>query len=397
MRQLLPALLLLLVCGTSPAAPRQVDDHRWEGVERIVAIGDLHGDYGSYLAVMQAAGLVDQRGRWTGGQAHLVQTGDIPDRGPDTRRIILHMAKLAKDAARHGGRIHNLMGNHEAMNVYGDLRYVHPGEYAAFADRQSTKRRERYYAAVLDGIARRDPGRPSALPDDFRAQWEAEHPLGWIEHRLAWDPRFDPDGEMYRWTMATRVAIQINDVVFLHGGISSDYCGNSLRSLTTKAHDALRRADPADRGILNDPRGPLWYRGLAGVAPATPLETVDAILANHGAKHVVIGHTPTGGAIWPRLQGRVIMIDTGMSAVYGGLIAYLEITRDGPVAGYRDGRLPLPTDDGGRLAYLDEVIALHPDTASLRQRRDALHAGADSTPVSAEGTAPPTSICDISP
>ncbi len=400
MRPLL--LVLLFACGASLAAPRQVDDHRWEGVERIVAIGDLHGDYASYLAVMQAAGLVDKRGRWIGGSTHLVQTGDIPDRGPDTRRIINHMAKLARQAAKRGGRIHNLMGNHEAMNVYGDLRYVHPGEYAEFADKQSAQRRERYYAATLDDLARRDPERHAALPADFRAQWNAEHPLGWIEHRLAWDPRFDPKGEMYRWTMATRVAIQINDLVFLHGGISSDYCGNALESLTTKAHDALRRADPNDRGILDDPRGPLWYRGMAGVAPATPVETVDAILANRGAKHVVIGHTPTGGAIWPRLDGRVIMIDTGMSAAYGGPIAWLEITRDGRFAGYRGGRLPLPADDAGRLDYLEKVVALHPDVATLRQRLDALRAGeVDAPPVQPaddiEGAAPPAPTCGISP
>lgn len=399
MRPLL--LILLFACGASLAAPRQVDDHRWEGVERIVAIGDLHGDYASYLAVMQAAGLVDKRGRWIGGSTHLVQTGDIPDRGPDTRRIINHMAKLARQAAKRGGRIHNLMGNHEAMNVYGDLRYIHPGEYAAFADKQSAQRRDRYYAATLDDLARRDPERHAALPADFRTQWNAEHPLGWIEHRLAWDPRFDPKGEMYRWTMATRVAIQINDLVFLHGGISSDYCGNTLESLTSKAHDALRRADPDDRGILDDPRGPLWYRGMAGVAPATPVETVDAILANRGAKHVVIGHTPTGGAIWPRLDGRVIMIDTGMSAAYGGPIAYLEITRDGLFAGYRGGRLPLPTEDAKRLDYLDRVIALHPGLATLLQRREALRAGQTDVPPlapdEADAATPAAPSCGISP
>lgn len=395
MRHLLPGLLLL-TCGAAIATPHQIDDHRWEGVERIVAIGDLHGDYASYLAVMQAAGLVDGRGRWSGGQTHLVQTGDIPDRGPDTRRIIAHMAGLAKQAEKRGGRIHNLMGNHEAMNVYGDLRYVHPGEYAAFADPQSAQTRARFLDTLLADLARRDPARHAALPEDFRARWEREHPLGWVEHRRAWDPRFDPKGELYRWTMATRVAVQINELVFLHGGISSDYCGNSLQSLTDKTREALRRGDPGPRSILNDPRGPLWYRGMAGVAPATSLATVDAVLTRRGARHIVIGHTITGGAIWPRLDARVIMIDTGMASVYGGPVAYLEVTADGLFAGYRGGRLPLPREDAGRLDYLEQVIALHPDNRTLLERRDALRRGeSDAAPAQAEGAATP--VCGVSP
>lgn len=395
-----PLLLLglLLLCEAAWAAPRQLDDHHWQGVVRIVAIGDLHGDYDSYITVLGAAGLVDKKGRWSGGQAHLVQTGDIPDRGPDTRRIIGHMAKLAKEAAKAGGRVHNLMGNHEAMNAYGDLRYVHPGEFQAFVDKQSAARRDRYYAATLESLVRGDPAKRAALPADHRAQWEREHPLGWIEHRLAWDPRFDPKGEMFQWTLKAKVAIQLNGLVFLHAGISSDYCGNGLDWMTAKAHEALRRADPDDHGILEDPRGPLWYRGMAGVAPATSVETVDAILARHDAKHVVIGHTTTGGVIWPRLDGRVVMIDTGMAEPYGRHIGWLEATDQGLFAGYRGGRLPLPRDDAGRLDYLGKVIALHPGNAALAKRRDELLAGKPDEPAAPAdaAAATPSPTCGIS-
>ena len=92
--------------------------YEWEGVERVVAVGDLHGDYDHYLATLVAAGIVDSKGKWIGGTAHLVQTGDIPDRGADTGKIIEHITKLDKQARRKGGRVHNLIGNHEAMNSY---------------------------------------------------------------------------------------------------------------------------------------------------------------------------------------------------------------------------------------------------------------------------------------
>jgi 3',5'-cyclic AMP phosphodiesterase CpdA len=399
MRHLMFALLLL--AGAASAAPRQVDEFHWDGVERIVAIGDLHGDYDSYLAALRGAGIVDAKGRWIAGATHLVQTGDIPDRGPDTRRIVEHMAELAKQAAKKGGRVHNLMGNHEAMNATGDLRYVVPGEYAAFADAKSAERRDRYYATVLARLAKDDPARFAALPADHRAKWNDEHPLGWVEHRAAWDPRWNAKGEMLLWTLQEPVAIQVNDLLFVHGGIGPAYCGNDLASMTRMAHEALRRADPASPGILEDENGPLWYRGLAGLAPATPVAIVDAMLAAHGARRIVIGHTPTGGVVWPRLDGRVVMIDTGMSAVYGGHVGWLEATKDGLFAGYPGGRLALPKDDAARAAYLDAVIALQPGNTALAKRRDALRAGnaelaPDDGDAGALSTPAPAATCGIS-
>ncbi len=383
-------LLALLIFGQPVmAAPRQVDEYRWAGVGRIVAIGDLHGDYHGYIAVLESAGLVNRRGRWIGGDTHLVQTGDIPDRGPDTKRIIGHLAQLAREARRQGGRVHNLLGNHEAMNVYGDLRYTTAGEYQAFAGRGSAALRDRYFAAMIEALAASNPERHASPPEDYRGQWDREHPLGWVEHRLAWDPRLGDKGELFQWAMQAKVAIQINEMLFVHGGISRAYCGNSLQSLTSMAHEALRSSDPDQLGILEDERGPLWYRGLAGVAPATPTEIVDAILKTHRARHIVIGHTPTKGIVWPRLDGRVVMIDTGIGAAYGSHIGWLEAGKDGLVAGYRGARLPLPVEDGQRLDYLDKVIKLHPGNAALKERRAALLSG--------QGAAPPGESEDAKP
>jgi 3',5'-cyclic AMP phosphodiesterase CpdA len=375
MRLLLFALLLFT--HALGAAPRQVDAHRWEGVERIVAIGDLHGDHDRAMLALRGSGLVDARGRWSGGATHLVQTGDIADRGPDTRRIVALLRDLSRQAERAGGRVHVLLGNHEAMNVLGDLRYVTAGEYAAFADRRSPSRRDRYYEAVIAALRKQDPDAFATLPDDHRTQWDQAHPLGWVEHRLAWDPRWGTDGEMFQWAVSLPVAVQINDIVFVHGGISGAYCGNSLESLTSLAHAALRRPAAGAEGldILLDQDGPLWHRGLAGEAPAATPDLVDAILGRHGARHIVVAHTPTGGVVWPRLDGRVILIDTGISDAYGGHVGWLEATPGRLFAGYPGGKVALPADDRGRLAYLDAVIALQPGNAELIRRRETLLAG----------------------
>ena len=68
--------------------------------------------------------------------ATLVQMGDVVDRGPDSLKIIHDLMKLQREAPKRGGQVIVVLGNHEAMMMTDDMRYVHPGEYAAFADRE---------------------------------------------------------------------------------------------------------------------------------------------------------------------------------------------------------------------------------------------------------------------
>src|SRR5215469_10729313 len=104
----------------------------WTGVERVVAVGDVHGDYEQLVAVLKTAALIDDQLNWTGGKTHLVQNGDLLDRGPDSRKAMDLLIRLEKQAGEAGGYVHALIGNHEAMNVYGDFRYTSAGEFAAF-------------------------------------------------------------------------------------------------------------------------------------------------------------------------------------------------------------------------------------------------------------------------
>jgi hypothetical protein len=367
-------LTLLFFSLSVWAAPREIDDHHWEGVERIVAIGDIHGDYAHYAATLQAAGLINARGKWTGGATHLVQNGDIPDRGSDTAKIIEHLQKLTKEASKEGGRVHSLIGNHEAMNVYGDLRYVSPGEYQAFVNKNSAALRDRYFSAMMQNLQQRDAAAFAALPLNYREMWDKDHPLGWVEHRQAWDPAWNPKAEIGLWVMSHKAAIQINDSVFVHGGISGKYCRNTLQSMTDKVVGGLKAFDPENTGILEDEYGPLWYRGLSGEAPEAPAESVQAVLDFNRAARIVVGHTPTSGVIWPRFDGRVIQIDTGISAAYGGHVAYLEITTEGLYAGYPSGKVKLPTDSSGLLPYLEQVVALDPENTHLRNLQKTLSA-----------------------
>src|SRR6185436_7607553 len=111
----------------------------------IVAVGDLHGDYSAWFDIARDARLIDPKGRWVGGNTTLVQLGDVTDRAPDSLKIIRSLQQLAKQAPRSRGKVVVVLGNHEAMNLLGDLRYTTPGEFTAFTDGRSTERRERAY------------------------------------------------------------------------------------------------------------------------------------------------------------------------------------------------------------------------------------------------------------
>lgn len=387
-------LVLLGVYSCALGQPRQLDDYRWEGVKRVVAIGDLHGDEAQYRKVMESAGLINSRGKWTGGETHLVQTGDITDRGADSRAIIDHLQGLKKQAEKKGGRVHTLIGNHEAMNSYGDLRYVHAGEFAAFQSRNSEKIREQQWQFQLNRIKQTKPEMFLTMNlDEYRKEWEQKIPLGWVEHRLAWSP----DGEYGKQILESPLVLMINGTLFLHGGLGPEYCRYSLNQMTDMAHEQLQSYDPLETGILNDENGPVWYRGLATENENTFDDQLDQILERYGASRIVVGHTPTGGVVWPRFDGKVIVNDTGIAAYYGGNDAYLELQGDAAMAGYGERKLALPSTREARLDYLRQVVAFKPDNKELqellRQQEAALDLEATPAEAGTESEAVSPGIC----
>jgi len=165
---------------TLPRATPQATSNTWTGVERVIAVGDVHGDYEQFVAVLRSAGLIDTNANWIGGHAHLVQTGDVVDRGPDSRAVMDLLMRLEKQAVAAGGAVHVLIGNHEAMDVYGDLRYVSPGEFASY--------RPGPVQADTIGYPDRAPSpTAAATPVPGAVQNQAEAP-GYAEHRAAFSP-----------------------------------------------------------------------------------------------------------------------------------------------------------------------------------------------------------------
>ena len=122
---------------------------------RVVAIGDIHGAADSFAEILQKTGLIDASRRWIGGSTILVQTGDVMDRGPQVRAALDLLMALEQQASASGGRVIPLLGNHETMNLIGDLHDVPSASYESFADEGSLARREQAYRDTPSS-ARRD-------------------------------------------------------------------------------------------------------------------------------------------------------------------------------------------------------------------------------------------------
>jgi hypothetical protein len=320
------ALAALLIAMT-PASAQQP--------QRIVAVGDLHGDYDAWAQIARAAGIVDSRGHWAGGKTIFVQMGDVTDRGADSLKIVRSLQQLQREAPARGGRVVVILGNHEAMNVIGDYRYTTPGEYAAFADDQSPARRERTFElnrARLEANYRAKD--PNMSPAAIRDAWLKDTPLGWVEHRQAWSPQ----GELGIWAANNPAIAKIDGTLFVHGGLSAEYSKLPLDTLNRRTMLAMRTGVGGANSILDDPLGPLWYRGLAmrdpdaeaartgetGTRP-TQAEELDGVLAAYGAQRMVIAHTPNLKGIVITNGGKLARIDTGISRYYGGPLTFLEI------------------------------------------------------------------------
>jgi Calcineurin-like phosphoesterase len=339
---------------------------------RIVVVGDVHGDHRQLVAVLRMAGVIDDQNHWMAGPTHLVQLGDIPDRGPDTLKAIRLMQALEKEAESAGGRVHALIGNHEAMNVYGDLRYVVPGEFAAFVTPDSTALRDKFYSEHVARTKARPPAKQkTAFDEAYRQDWDRRFPLGYVEHRQAWQP----GGEIWQWVIGHHAMVKIGDTVFVHGGIGAAFADQSLDQMNASVRTALSDLAKVPGSILEQEQGPLWYRGLAQHPEAEESTHVANLLKKYGARRIVLGHTPTAGAIMSRFNGAVILADVGLTRYYGSGLACMVIEGGAIEVLHRGSRLKLPTGEReDQVAYLELVAALEPSPATIRKLIDRLRA-----------------------
>lgn len=276
----------------APACGLEAPATRVPAADRVVAIGDLHGDLGATRRALRLAGAIDEDDRWIGGELVVVQTGDLLDRGDDEQAMIDLFERLASEAAEAGGAVHVLHGNHELMNVAGDLRYVTPGGLRDFEDAPGVE--------VGPELSR--------IPADRRARMAAFAPGGAYARMLADHP----------------TVLIVGDTVFAHGGVTPEFAG-ALEALNRAVACWLVGAgEPPAAVAAND--GPLWSRHYSTEPPRCDL--LARTLEMLGARRMVVAHTPQQRGINAACDGQVWRIDAGMAAHYGGPTQVLELRGD---------------------------------------------------------------------
>ena len=266
--------LEVLVDPTPPKVPAS----SYPSPSRVLAVSDLEGNYDTFVKFLKGNGVIDESGRWSWGDGHLVFNGDIVDRGEHVTELMWLIRKLEQEAAEVGGGVHYILGNHETMVMGGDLRYIHP-KYAITTPKFGT----------------------------------------------TYENLYSQDSEIGRWWRTRNSVEKIGDTLFVHAGYSPELnrLGFSLDQLNGMIRAGLGPpAWPARDELRTQPiwhmNGPLWYRGYFpqyapswGGSPST--DEITQILTRHGVKRIVVGHTVVDDVQWLDTEHSLMGIDVKWS------------------------------------------------------------------------------------
>ncbi|MBU0982351.1 MAG: metallophosphoesterase [candidate division Zixibacteria bacterium] len=265
-----------------PAKAPLIPPSTYDNVTRVLAVSDLHGEYDAFRSILATGGVVDKEGHWNWGSGHLVINGDVFDRGEFVTECLWLIYRLEQEAQIAGGRVHYLLGNHELMVLRGDNRYIH----------------KKY----LKGICRKTR----------------------IDHQ----DLYGPDMELGRWLRTKPTMIRINDILFVHAGVSPEVLAeyDDMGAINRLVRAGLDVSSPEltfghPSNFLYRSSGPLWFRGFFGDEDYEPAGDNDltSVLNTFNATAMVVGHTE-----WDSIQtwydGRMISIDVPVKEL-GGLQA----------------------------------------------------------------------------
>jgi Calcineurin-like phosphoesterase len=346
---------------------------------RIVAIGDVHGADAAFVSILQKAQLINANQEWIADNTIFIQTGDVLDRGPGSRKALNLLLGLEKQAPKKNGKVIALLGNHEVMNIVGDLRYVSAEEYASYSDSNSAKTQDAAFNAYEDFLkqrAKRFGVQPPAFTKEMEQDWKQKHPLGFVEHRHA----FSKKGTYGQWLRKHDAIAVVDGNVFLHGGISPEVKELSFDEINRRIHQelndfdscreylqgqkaalpfftldeivgaakqeleiqkqkrgqgigenkTLERCTTFDSWLIMHPDGPLWFRGFATWNDSEGSTNIQELIQKYKVTRFITAHTVMpDGQIRSRFNGQIFLIDTGIlsgSFFPGGRASALEIS-----------------------------------------------------------------------
>ena len=264
--------------------------------DRIIVIGDIHGDWNVTKKIFLKYGLINTNGKWIAEpkNTHVVQVGDILDRGgrPDTIgdecsevKIMDFLDEIHDQAKIYGGGIFCLLGNHEIMNVLGNFNYAGQESIKCFGGEE---------------------GRKSAF-----------QPGGYMAKRLA---------------LTRHTVLKIGELLFVHGGFNKKHLTKSIPEI----NKIMDRFLKGEKKLYNQKfidyfmayNGILWNRELSLGSP--DCEKLEEILDHFHVNGLIVGHTVQEEGMNQKCKNKIWRVDTGMSQAFGSKqnIQVLEITNN---------------------------------------------------------------------
>jgi hypothetical protein len=251
--------------------PSNLSVSKFFNVDSIFCVGDVHGNLEALTLLLQNNKIIDDRLNWRFGKGHLVFCGDVFDRGDKVTECLWLIYKLEQQANKNGGYVHFLLGNHEIMVLKGDLRYLH--------------KKYKYIQSKLG-----------------------------IQYSFF----FNNNTVLGEWLRTKNSVIQLNDALFLHGGLHPDNITMNIdiNDINQFIRCYLNDIDFNDtiRFLINQ-KGSLWYRGYLTSDENYPLisnSEVDDLLKHFNVNKIVFAHT-TVNNIKSLNQGKLIAVDVPMT------------------------------------------------------------------------------------
>lgn len=257
---------------------KELDNPTWEYPEtdKIFAISDIEGNFAFFTKMLRNAGVIDKDFNWTFGNGHLVLIGDIFDRGIHVTECLWLLYSLEDKAKLHGGNVHVLLGNHDMMNLRGDLRYI-----------------ENKYNFTTNALG------------------------------ISYRELFGVDSELGKWLRTKNTIVKIGKKLFVHAGLSKDVAETnlSIQEINDKMRDLMyiNHGWESDKTLqlLAGSFGPMWYRGYfkdygKKYKKATE-EEVKNILEKYASEQIYVGHSIVKK---PEIlyNGKVIAVDVKHTA-----------------------------------------------------------------------------------
>lgn len=269
----------------------------YTNADSIGIITDIHGQYGIYINLLRETGIIDEKLNWNFGKGHLVVLGDMFDRGNMVTEVLWHLFGLEIQAEKAGGKVHVLIGNHEFMVLRNDLCNIN----------------EKY--GKVEEIS-----------------------------KTGYSDLYSDKSVLGKWLRSKPVVITIDNIIFVHGGISTEMIHRNLHlkqinRLFTNNIIGKNQWEVHEEELLKfliEANGPLWYRGYFYDSDFCESE-IDSILDFYRKKHIVVGHTPNE-TITSLFDNKILGADAGIGQ-----------NKPGEMLIYRDGSFYQCFNTGSRV------------------------------------------------